>query len=426
MTERKKSNVDDMVVKDEDGKVLIFDGCSSWAYFRKYFFETVAANGYSIYVGNDPIDVPDRPDQAIDRRNNVPGAGPPHPDDNRTISDWKKEQKTWESGCSIVLALFKRSITKIVRDYLVGVPLNMTLATRDNIFELINGTQQRFGVYTPEKSQINFNLMVAIPKFRSVMDVITGMRKINDLYEERVAWGNVAEIWTDEQRKSFLLFKIREWPTMFFILGQIDADPLMPYADCVTLMMTKVTQLQNVDLLATKQAMELAVKVNPYTQSSSLEHSMFGGAINVPQGSYPSRYIPYSTVRGCFNCQGMDHYAINCPVLWCYICGSDWTATPAATNIHHNSVCPHRVQGFAQKRNSQQAGLLQQGPSRSISASMGRGQYSASTRGRGGAASRTLTSTRSRGGIIPSVRGRGSWPPRGTGRTPPLAAIAEI
>ena len=198
--------------------------------------------------------------------------------------------------------------------------------------------------------------MTAIPPFQNVSDVTTGMKKFAELIEERRGWLDPAQYWTDGQLRKFLMSKIRAWNVLSFVVGRIDADPLLSYSECADLMMVVVSRLENEALVNSAQARELAIKASPL----HAQQLMVQPAIDLSQDSFTSQnfdgrqssssiddqlygYSAFTSnnfARKCFNCNSADHLSYDCPAWWCYVCKNDFTDNKVA--YHHNSQCPLR------------------------------------------------------------------------------------
>jgi len=373
MNNRKGNNSENLVVRDEDGVQKILDGTGSFAAWLEDFEATAAANGFGRVLGNDPIDVPVRPDMAIERYLGRPGLGPPFPQDDANIREWKKEVQRWESACSIVLGMLKRSISSTVRDHLIRTHHDMITATRDNIRALLDGARARFGIYTPEKSKLNFIEMSSLPPFTSVATAIAALKKLGKLTQQRQGWNNAAEMFTDGQLRSFLLEKIRSWGAMVFVVGTIDAAPNMTYDACVDLMIIKVSQLEQLELLERNQSLEMASRISPlYAQQLALMHPSDTSCSSFQSSSIDPVYDFGVASRNfsprdsaCFNCHCPGHFCNMCPEPWCYLCGGNWCPPRPQIGKHHNRDCPTRplpYSQYVQKRTSQDASLHQSVP----------------------------------------------------------------
>jgi len=70
---------------------------------------------------DDNLDIPARRDAAIARIHAVAAGvvvpGPTDNEDRKEIAEHRKEEKEWDSLCSIVLAILKRSISQTVVNY---------------------------------------------------------------------------------------------------------------------------------------------------------------------------------------------------------------------------------------------------------------------------------------------------------------------
>ena len=64
---KKGFNLDEIMVKDEAGVVQIFDGTGCFAKHNRLYNSTLSANGMSRVLRADIMDIPVRPDAAIER-----------------------------------------------------------------------------------------------------------------------------------------------------------------------------------------------------------------------------------------------------------------------------------------------------------------------------------------------------------------------
>jgi len=442
-----RKGFDEIVVKDELGVVQVFDGTGCFAKHNRLYYATLSANGMRRVLRDDILDIPVRPDAAIARIHAVAAGvvvpGPAYNEDRKEISEYRKEEKEWDSLCSIALAILKRSISQTVVNYLIGRNVNMDNASRENIFNILVNIHQRYGIYSVERADLNYHRMTAIAPFQSVADVTAGMKKFAELIEERLGWLDPAQQWNDGQLRSFLLSKIRAWKELSFVVGRIDADTTLTYSGCTDLLMLVINRLENEALVNSAQARELAIKASPlHAQQAEMQivkapaQDMFRySSANTSQVSSSiddqlygyAAYTPYNVVRRCFNCNGEDHMSYDCQAWWCYVCKSDFTNNKTA--YHHNSQCPSRRTSYAQKRNTEVSGINQSivpWKQQQLSESSGRGQLVPAFR-----AVSPVPSFRGRGRgrmqIAPSRGRRGPWPPQGTRIVAPFqAAVADF
>ena len=80
--------------------------------------------------------------------------------------------------CDKVLGIFKRALVSAIRLFLQGAIQNFDLATRANIWLIIDTTRARYGAYSEAKAQINFHAMSTIPVFRCVSSTSSGLKKM--------------------------------------------------------------------------------------------------------------------------------------------------------------------------------------------------------------------------------------------------------
>lgn len=183
MSFKKIINSDDNCVKDQDGKKWIFDGTGSFAAWVAQFKETISALGFSRVLGEDIMDVPVRPDAAIYRfLGEDINAEPPYPRDEGDIREWKKEVKSWDGMCGIVLNVLKRSISEKVTNTLRLLHQDMITTSRANINALLGIIRAEYGVYTPERAKLNFFQMTSVDPFSSVLSTIMGLKKNERTY----------------------------------------------------------------------------------------------------------------------------------------------------------------------------------------------------------------------------------------------------
>ena len=394
-----------LIAKDDEGKVLIFAGGNCFARFLRLFLSFLCSNSLGKVLRDDPLDIPVRPVAAIARLNGTDPYHPPQPGDAKLVSDYRKESDRWDIMCDKVLGIFKRALVSGIRLFLQGAVENFDLATRVNIWLIINATRARYGAYSEAKAQINFHAMSTIPVFRCVASTTAGLKKMAELVEERTGWGSLHEIWTDGQMRSFFLSKIRDWAAVSFVVGTIDAAPAMTYAECKDLFMITVDRLENAGYAESTMARELASRANPlFAQQAEMAREMgprddigwYSDAHNQPPAE--GLYGAAAKLRSCFNCREEGHFASECQQLWCYLCKMEWI-NMRQSGYHHNSACPVR-NSMARKRSAPVSEFPKLMPPWK--------QQKGSDPGRGQTFSSGVVANRSYAG-----RGTAPWPPTG-------------
>ena len=134
------------------------------------------ANGLGKVLRNDILDIPRRPNEAINRVFGVEGWDPPQPEDRREIDEFERKNEKWEAMCEKVLFVYKRALSSGVKEFLRGTNVDMDLATRANIFLIIETTRLRYGGYSAEKAELNFFAMKTIPIFQFVTTASMGLK----------------------------------------------------------------------------------------------------------------------------------------------------------------------------------------------------------------------------------------------------------
>ena len=183
----------DKFPKDRDGKILLFTGVENFGKFYNDFLIWSKEAGLSSVVRDEPLDIHNRPVEALERISNGTG----NHDDENLKRDYIKSMNRWEDLCEKFLEDFMRTLGSNIRDYVEGELDDMNLATRANIKLIIETVRLRFGTWSSEIGELNFMAGKAIPVFKSIKDVNEGVKKLTELIQERTSWGIPEEAWTD-------------------------------------------------------------------------------------------------------------------------------------------------------------------------------------------------------------------------------------
>jgi len=91
--------------------------------------------------------------------------------------------------CEKVFAAYKGALSQSIRQYLESTFMHLyNDATKENIEQLKNAVQNRYGGWNDVKGQQNYDSMMAIPNFLDVDSVDKGLFELQRLMTEREGW----------------------------------------------------------------------------------------------------------------------------------------------------------------------------------------------------------------------------------------------
>jgi len=339
------SKIFELIAKDDEEEgcpPLKFDGMKlPFAIFLRKFKDSMEHQGFHEVLRGDAEDVPIRPVAVINRLAGIDVFNPPQPGDGAIADAYVKKKKIWDDKCQRVLGAFKRCLSKEVQDDIREVGTNMNVATRENILALIEATRMEHGSYKDGQAQLNYDQMRTIPTFKDVASTKAGLKRMSELIEEREGWNNAPELWTDSQKKQFLLNKMKDWPAIDFIHSTCDNDPLITYAQCKLHLTRKIKKIQDVDLVTSRLSRELATKASPLyshlahemnqdkdmiyyadSSNSSMLHQLHSNTVSQVQ-PLATRDSGVRKRLICYNCGQFDHFANKCLAPFCSRCWND-------------------------------------------------------------------------------------------------------
>ena len=339
----------ELVAKDdekEDGSPLKFDGVSMpFAIFLRKFKESMENQGFHEVFRGDNDDIPIRPIAVFHRLAGNDFYNPPQPGDQDIADAYENKKRIWDQKCQRVLGAFKRCLSKEVQEEIRDAGTDMTTVSKENILALIEATRAEYGSYKDGQAQLNYDLMRTIPSFKDVASTKSGLRKMSELIEEREGWRNAPELWTDNQKRQFLLNKMKDWPAIDFIHSTCDNDPQLTYGQCKLLLTRKIKKIQDAELVTSRLSREMANKASPLYSHSAQEvdqdslNSSISGQLT---GNSINQFNPVSYRNNnnrkrlkCYNCGVFDHFASECTASFCSRCWND------GLEYHHTvQKCP--------------------------------------------------------------------------------------
>lgn len=350
------SKIFELIAKDDEEEgcpPLKFDGIKScFAIFLRKFLLSMENQGFHEVLRNNARDIPIRPDEVMDRLDGLDFDNPPQPGDAAIADAYEKKEKIWSEKCQRVLGAWKRCLSVEILDDIRAGGANLGEASRDNIVNLIEAVRLEYGVYKDGQAQLNYDKMRTIAPFKDVASTRAGLKQMTELIEERDGWHNVNEAWTDNQKRQFLLNKMKDWPEIAFVHSLCDRDPNLTYAQCKLELTQKVRKIQDANLVCSRQAQEMAAKASTlYSNlagtgmSQAANHNMDGYADSLASssssqqpnmmrssmdqwmtnvGSAMNQYSNTSVSRTrritCFNCGLYDHMSYECTAPFCSRC----------------------------------------------------------------------------------------------------------
>lgn len=335
------------VPMDLNGIKIRFDGTQIWQEVLKDFRQWAKDKGSGKAFSLDPTDVPREPSPGLRARYM---AGTSHHGERKVMEYWKRADEVWVNLISRVITAFLKILTQDMRTFLVSKNIDLEISTRPNFLAMVQLITNRYGVWSDERGQLNYNTMKAIPCFTDLVSTQSGLLEMDRLRRERISWNNPMQVWNDANMRSYLLEKMEVWDELKFAYNQCLSQPLWTYDQCLANLNTVTDRLENKSLLAKmvkkNPLLSHQVAIDSPSRSSSSLDQLYSQSAGYDEGIQtfgvqwgPSGYAAPSDTRACNNCGMVGHLMRMCPAPYCRGCNKSWSSVESP-GYHHNSSCP--------------------------------------------------------------------------------------
>ena len=220
---------------------------------------------------------------------------------------------------------------------LEATDLNLTNATRTNINNIINWTNNKYGGWSDSRGTRNYDEMKSIGNFTTVENTNDGLRKLKLLTNERNGWQDATQRYSDDFYKNWMILRMEDWPKLDFHRNIIIGTPNMTFAQAKTGLLTVIKSIQDKLYLKTSRQFADFPINKPEIQldkiMDSIQFNFQGSAAQQP--SY--QQAPFQTK--CYNCRNYGHALYQCTEPWCNNYKHSWSSI-TDPYYHNMSQCP--------------------------------------------------------------------------------------
>ena len=329
-----------IIAKDRKNKILRFTGIEDWYDVLKEFRECMSRNNHAGVLSENDYDEPVEPVAALNRLRNTSRV-PPLPTDQRDKTDFVKAMKSWTSSCTAVLCSLINILSIEVSSRLEATDIDLTRATRQNIYRIIDWLNQEYGGWSDARGTRNYDEMLRIPNFTSIETTNEGFRKLKLLTDERNGWRDPNQRYTDAFYKNWLLLRMEDWPKLDFERNLIQGAPHMPFAAAKVRVLAVIKAVQDKIYLSNSRqyTSEKVTDVQPNIDMDSIAQNFQSNMIQRTTSPRPSIQANTWTERRCYNCGLTTHSQHQCNEPWCSRCKQTWASIKDA-NYHRPHQCP--------------------------------------------------------------------------------------
>lgn len=328
------TEVETIKVRDAKGQLLMFTGTESFTQHMKDFTAAMNRAGHGEILQENDDGRPMRPDDAYARRAN----GIQQHGDTREISEYVRAKKVADTSAEIVLASFKITLGSSVISHLSTVLPDLELATKDNVWDIIDEVRLRFGGWTPARGNRNYHEMEMIPIFLSIQKVESGLLSMKALVNERAGWNDPRQLYDDTHYREWLESRIQDWSELHFLKNNIASHPAWTYTDCKVQLLQVVKGMQEQqnklalqrEQFQSMQAMQASINQDsssvshqPAMIQSSSNQWMASPGVSIDQQHATTNVVAtgIGSTFVCYNCGQAGHYLFQCQELFhsrCY------------------------------------------------------------------------------------------------------------
>lgn len=197
---------------DNYGNKLIFNGNEDFAIHLAAFKARMQVLGHQAVTENNGDLVPNRPDDAYNRRDGWAGWGQFDENDDRKIDKYKTEMRYWNKSTAFTIWAWLKTMGPTVIQTMDGIMPNLRLATRENWIAVVKATATHYSGYNTFKGDLNYLAMKKVPDFTDAASTHRGLLSIKLLKEERDRFEDqAAGVYNDTFNIPWLTERMGKW-----------------------------------------------------------------------------------------------------------------------------------------------------------------------------------------------------------------------
>ena len=162
------------------------------------------------------------------------------------MEDYLKRKRYWDMHGNAVVPSFlsmypKNMFEELIIENVGSVYIN----TQANLFAMMKLTFTCYGGWSTVKGDRNYYDLMKFPNFTTRPLVHTGIYTAKESRAERVGWGQVAHVLTDDFYKEFLVARMKNWDVLAHLQQVFEADKTLSFEQSCAQLLRKMTKLEN-------------------------------------------------------------------------------------------------------------------------------------------------------------------------------------
>lgn len=215
-----------IILKDENGKNLRYDGTGNCALFHEQFDDGMIAKGYAGIVSPDNYEMPLEPEDAL--RNIANEVATHH--DFSAAGGFQKAMSHYRNRGGVVHSVYKYHMSVDIRAFLKQADrVQFSEATKANYHGMKARVIAEYGSWDETKAKKNLLSAMIIPQILDVSSADHAFARLDELTQERLGWARVAENFTAEFFRVWLKDRIKTWPRLKQIHERMELDEDITY-----------------------------------------------------------------------------------------------------------------------------------------------------------------------------------------------------
>ena len=324
MTDQTKEKVlkEDMVPTDRKGKILVINSTCDLTKVLKEFKNYLERNSHGAVMELEPDSFPHRPNEAYSRRD-VPGWREEFTgDDQKAIDNYIRQNHYWQASINFAVTAFLNMFdVKAQNDLeLMMGQDDINRMTRLNLFDMIDAVTNRWGGWTPNKGEKNYNDWHNIRPFTSKESARTALLLCKEKRTERNGWNKESEVFSDEMYKNWLVQRMKGCTYFDHMRNTFEDDVTLTFDVCqekLTAKMAKDEDDENTTSNRQSGRTEPQSPVATYPRDTATvqyesNQAIYGeGFQGTALTASPAGRQEH--MRRCFRCNQLGHVANRCP-----------------------------------------------------------------------------------------------------------------